>query len=177
MTQKEKTITEVRQALEKALEDQEVFIHLNGGVEDVSLPEQLAGNPNVTLKISHYYRGPLTISENEVHADLLFPEGPHTCIVPIEHIWGITQMSGESRFWPEHAPREILEQMVRGVAAEEGTEERSESKETTHSRSPAKREEDSKQKTSFTRIDNPEKESSSKPSLSLKPSPSLKRIK
>lgn len=173
MTQKEKTITEVRQALEKALEDQEVFIHLNGGVEAVSLPEQLAGNPNVTLKISHYYRGPLTISESEVHADLLFPEGPYTCIVPIEHIWGITQMSGESRFWPEHAPREILEQMVRGVAAEEEAEVKSESKESALSHSSPKKEEDQKQKTSFTRIDNPEKESNA----SSKPSPSLKRIK
>lgn len=173
MSQKEKTITEVRQALEKALEDQEVFIHLDGGVETVSLPEQLAGNPNVTLKISHYYRGPLTISENEVHADLLFPEGPYTCIVPIEHIWGITQMSGESRFWPEHAPREILEQMVRGVAAEE----KSESKETALSHDIAKREENPKQKTSLTRIDNPEKESNSSSESSSRPSPSLKRIK
>ncbi|MGA1192219.1 MAG: hypothetical protein ACO3XO_08065 [Bdellovibrionota bacterium] len=171
MTQKEKTITEVRKALEKALEDQEVFIHVDGGVEAVSLPEQLAGNPNVTLKISHYYRGPLTISENEVHADLLFPEGPHTCIVPIEHIWGITQMSGESRFWPEHAPREILEQMVRGVAAEE----ESKSKETI----PAKREEVPKQMTSLTRIDNPEKPSTSGKDIqsNSRSSPSLKRIK
>ena len=112
------TVLEVKDALERALEDQEVFIHLNGEAEGVSLPETLAGNSNVTLKLSYHYRGPLTISDSLVSADLLFPEGAHTCEVPIEHIWGITRISGESMFWPEHAPRQVLEEMIRGVAGE-----------------------------------------------------------
>lgn len=118
------TAKEVRLMLEKALEDREVFIHINGEAEGVSLPAALTGSPNVTLKLSYYYRGPLVIGDDMVEADLLFPEGPFTCLVPIRHIWGITQASGESMFWPEHAPRQVLEEMIRGVATEKAPSEK-----------------------------------------------------
>lgn len=135
------TVLEVKEALENALEDREVFIHLNGEPKEVKLPETLAGNVNVTLKLSYYYRGPLTISDQLVSADLLFPEGPFTCEVPIHYIWGITRTTGESMFWPEHAPRQVLEEMIRGVASdvsEQETSGNSASEETPSDKKPAK---------------------------------------
>ncbi|MCI5065767.1 hypothetical protein MRY87_08590 [bacterium] len=125
MNEERDTTEEVRTVLEQALEGREVFVHLNGAAEGVSLPEDLVGSPNVTLKLSYYYRGPLVVGEEQVEAELLFPEGAYTCKVPLREIWGVTQTSGESIFWPEHAPREVLEQMIRGVAGE-GQEEESE---------------------------------------------------
>ena len=188
MAQTRNTVQELRLALERALEDKEVFVHLNGQAEEVSLPMQLMGSPNVTLKLSHYYRGPLTISETEVQAELLFPEGAHTCVVPIKHIWGITQMSGESRFWPEHAPREILEEMVRGVVTDEPIDEGALTKDpqpqtpTRSSSDDSSLQSDAKKRhAALTRIDSPESKVSAQdgpaPEEREKPSPSLKRIK
>jgi len=99
---------EKKDTLERMLEDEHALAHIAPQVPGVELPEHLRGGPTVTLKLSRYFRGHLTISDSTVESELLFGERYFTCKIPFVAIWGMTSMRGQFLMWPESAPAEVL---------------------------------------------------------------------
>lgn len=99
---------EKQKALDRLLEETYAIVHVNTGFDGVLLPEHLLKSPSVALKISRFFRGELTLGENELKADLLFGDDYFTCVVPLGAVWRITSEGGSHMAWGEDAPDEIV---------------------------------------------------------------------
>jgi len=109
---------EKHKTIEKLLEEDYVLLHIDPKNEGVKIPAYLRNDPSVTLKLSHAFRGSLSISEKLVSAELLFSGEYFTCDVPIEAVWGITGASGKNLVWFDCAPTEVLNKLLK--AEEQG---------------------------------------------------------
>ncbi len=112
MTHNELETKEKFNTIDSLLEGDHTFIHIDTRLEGVELPEQLMSKHNVTLKLSRQFRGEIKLKSDEIAADLLFPEGYHSCKIPLDAVWGITDETGKNMIWPQSTPKEILEEMV-----------------------------------------------------------------
>jgi stringent starvation protein B len=97
----ELTSRQKRKVLEEYLREQYAFIHINTAIQDVSLPDYLLEQENVTLKVSNFFRMPLAINEEGVAANLLFGDKYFKCSAPWQAIWAISNVSGKARTWQE----------------------------------------------------------------------------
>ena len=118
--------SEKKATLEKLLEGDHIFIHLDASRDDVVVPAGLKGDQRLTLKLSRLFQGNTEVSLTQISVELLFPEGYFTCLIPLSSIWGVTSDTGKSMFWPEAAPREILQMVIRTMADDAAAEQSSE---------------------------------------------------
>lgn len=102
-------------ALSELLEQEYVLVHLLTGAEGVCLPDYLKSGPNVTLKISRWFRGGMDITEERICADLLFNGSYFTCFIPLPAIWGATSAKGENIIWPDSMPPEAFAALAMSV--------------------------------------------------------------
>ncbi|MBX7136514.1 MAG: hypothetical protein K1X83_00925 [Oligoflexia bacterium] len=98
---KYKTLTDL-------LRHEYALIHVCTRAAGVVLPSNLTAADTITLKLSHYFRGLLEVTEDKVNAQLLFGKDYFGCEIPLEAIWGITGFDGKNRIWPESAPSSVL---------------------------------------------------------------------
>lgn len=97
---------EKKRVIEKLLEADFMLVHINTQFENLSLPPYLKQNPNVTLKLSHYFARPLILKDSEIIADLRFNGEYQRCIIPYEAIWGASNTENELvDLWPESTPK------------------------------------------------------------------------
>jgi hypothetical protein len=97
-------------AFTHALEDDYAFAHINTrNSKALRLPEHLLSQPSVTLKLSLFFQGSVTLERQSIVANLRFGEDYFECVVPWESIWGLTNTKGENLTWPEAIPPELLE--------------------------------------------------------------------
>jgi hypothetical protein len=97
-------------AFTQALEDDYAFAHINTrNSKLLKLPEQLLNQPSVTLKLSFFFHGAVSLERQGVVANLRFGEDYFECIIPWESVWGLTNTKGENLTWPDAIPQELLE--------------------------------------------------------------------
>jgi hypothetical protein len=118
--------------LNRLLEEEYTLIHLDPEIEGVALPQHLKETPTVTLKVSRFFRGTLTVEAERVVADLLFGANYFTCVIPFEAVWGLTSAAGSNVMWPDNTPLQVREKLVQpqpppskvGDSAESGEKKR-----------------------------------------------------
>jgi hypothetical protein len=101
-----------RTTIEKLLNDEQVLVHINPQRPGVELPNHLADNRSVTLRLSRYFKGELITDEEKVTAELLFGSQYSTCVLPWDSIWGASSISGDEFVWASSAPDEILHMVL-----------------------------------------------------------------
>jgi hypothetical protein len=94
--------------IERLLNDEQVLVHINPNFPGVVIPAYLMDNHTVTLRLSRYFKGRLSTSENEITAELLFGPNYFVCTIPWGSIWGASSMRGEEFVWTEATPPDIL---------------------------------------------------------------------
>lgn len=92
--------------------DDYVLVHLDPKNRDLMVPDHLAGDPSITLKLSRYFRGSLELNDDLISAELLFGGEYFTCVIPYDSIWGCTSESGENIIWPESTPEDVLKTIL-----------------------------------------------------------------
>lgn len=102
-----------KEVLEKLLQDEHCLIHVNTTFPGITLPDHLRTNPSVTLKISYYFSGALSVTDKEISTELRFGGNPFTCIIPIDAVWGATSFGGFHTTWDSRAPNPILPVMLK----------------------------------------------------------------
>ncbi|RIL08421.1 MAG: hypothetical protein DCC75_08975 [Proteobacteria bacterium] len=105
-------ITEKRAQLDKLLEQQYVYLHINTKVPGVDVPLALLAKPTITLQFSRYFRGAMELKDNLIEADLLFDSDYYHCIVPLASVWGATDSFKKTQVWPDALTPEILGQIA-----------------------------------------------------------------
>ena len=106
--------------LNKFLDSEDyVLVHLDPKNKDLYVPDHLAGDPSITLKLSRYFRGNLELNSDTISAELLFGGEYFTCVIPYDCIWGCTSESGENIIWPESTPEEVLRSILETARTEE----------------------------------------------------------
>lgn len=93
--------SEKRATLEKLLEGDHIFIHVDASRDDVVVPAGLKGDQRLTLKLSRLFQGKTEVSQTQISVELLFPEGYFTCQVPLGSIWGLPQIREKACFGPK----------------------------------------------------------------------------
>ncbi len=88
------------QSIQKFLYDEYLLLHVDPNTEGVVLPADLMNSPTITLKLSKLFRGKLIVEKTLIEAELLFGEEYFTCMVPLNAIWGITSIKGQTLTWP-----------------------------------------------------------------------------
>lgn len=94
--------------IERLLNDEQVLVHINPETPGVVLPEHLMESRTVTLRLSRFFKGALSLSTGGVIAELLFGPNYFTCVLPWSCIWGASSIRGQEYVWAESAPDEIL---------------------------------------------------------------------
>lgn len=103
---------EKHDTVNRFLFDEYVLVHLTPSSAGVVLPDHLASQPMVTLKLSKLFRGSMSVEADKVVAELLFGGTYHTCVIPFEAIWGVTTVKGKNIIWPESAPAEVIKSLA-----------------------------------------------------------------
>jgi hypothetical protein len=112
MTTGRETTTDQKTTIERLLDDEQVLVHINPASPGVSIPTHLSENRTVTLRLSRFFKGDLTIDDNKVTAELLFGPDYYTCVLPWDSIWGASSIRGQEFIWAEAAPDEILQMFL-----------------------------------------------------------------
>lgn len=112
MNQEELGFKEKQGALNKLLDGEFVLVHLNTTVEGLIIPDNLKDNETITLKLSRWFRGAMTVEDDRIIAELLFDDSYFTCIIPFSAIWGLTGEKGENLLWPDAIPPEVLKKVL-----------------------------------------------------------------
>jgi stringent starvation protein B len=102
------------------LEGESVFIRLDPRKEGVSVPKNLAKQPQLILQIglNLAVRIPdLTIDEEGVSCTLRFNRAPFWCRIPWAAIYALAGPDGRGMLWPDDVPPEVAEQMRSGRAS------------------------------------------------------------
>jgi hypothetical protein len=105
-------VKDQRTTIERLLNDEQVLVHVNPQRPGVLLPEHLADNRTVTLRLSRYFKGELVTDEERVTAELLFGSQYCTCVLPWDCIWGASSITGEEFVWASAAPEEIMHMVM-----------------------------------------------------------------
>lgn len=111
------------EVLKDFLKQEYVLVHLNPKGDGVVIPDHLASDASVTLKLSRYFRGNMELTGERVTADLLFGGSYFTCIIPIDAIWSCTSEDGQNPIWIQSAPPEVAKK-VQAIAQEDAIERR-----------------------------------------------------
>lgn len=98
--------------IERLLDDEQVLVHINPSAEGVVIPPHLTENRTVTLRLSRFFKGDLTLDDTKVTAELLFGPEYFTCVLPWDCIWGASSIRGQEYIWAESAPDEILQMFL-----------------------------------------------------------------
>lgn len=98
--------------IERLLDDEQVLVHINPSTDGVVIPPHLLGNKTVTLRLSRFFKGDLSLDDEKVTAELLFGPEYFTCILPWNCIWGASSIRGQEYLWAESAPDEILQMFL-----------------------------------------------------------------
>lgn len=93
-----------RELIEELLKDDHCLVHINAATKGVTLPDHLAKNPTVTLKLSYYFAGTLLMNESDITVELRFGGIPFTCTIPYTAIWAVTSAGGFHTTFDEKAP-------------------------------------------------------------------------
>jgi hypothetical protein len=112
---------EKQQLLEDLLREDFAFIHIATSTKGAVLPLTILQSPIATLKVSHNFAGPMTVSEDGVVAELRFGERPFTCKIPWSAIWGMTSFDNKKLLWPEEIPSDVLEKAAQEAATKDET--------------------------------------------------------
>jgi len=112
MTTGRETTADQKTTIERLLDDEQVLVHINPSAPGVSIPTHLSENRTVTLRLSRFFKGDLTIDDHKVTAELLFGPEYFTCVLPWEAIWGASSIRGQEFIWAEAAPDEILQMFL-----------------------------------------------------------------
>jgi hypothetical protein len=112
MTTGRETSADQKTTIERLLDDEQVLVHINPAAPGVSIPSHLSENRTVTLRLSRFFKGDLTIDDHKVSAELLFGPEYFTCVLPWESIWGASSIRGQEFIWAEAAPDEILQMFL-----------------------------------------------------------------
>ncbi len=103
-TEAQQLDAEKLKTLNRCLLDEYVLVHINPKAPDVIVPEQLALQPTVTLKLSRLFRGAMQVKTDRVEAELLFGSSYFKCVLPFNAIWGVTNYKNENFIWGQSAP-------------------------------------------------------------------------
>lgn len=112
MTTGRETTTDQKTTIERLLDDEQVLVHINPATPGVTIPTHLSENRTVTLRLSRFFKGDLTIDDHKVTAELLFGPDYFTCVLPWDSIWGASSIRGQEFIWAEAAPDEILQMFL-----------------------------------------------------------------
>lgn len=96
-----------KETISRYLIDEYVLIHVKPEITGVIIPEHLTDQPSVTLKISKFFQGILSLLEEQIETELKFSGTYFKCVIPYSAVWGMTTLKGESIVWPEDAPAGI----------------------------------------------------------------------
>ena len=108
MTPDKNSPADQKTTIERLLDDEQVLVHINPATPGVVIPPHLSENRTVTLRLSRFFKGDISLSEEQVTAELLFGPEYFTCSLPWECIWGASSIRGQEYIWAEAAPEEIL---------------------------------------------------------------------
>lgn len=108
MTPDKNSSADQKTTIERLLDDEQVLVHINPATPGVVIPQHLAENRTVTLRLSRFFKGDLSLNEEHVTAELLFGPEYFTCVLPWDCIWGASSIRGQEYIWAEAAPEEIL---------------------------------------------------------------------
>jgi hypothetical protein len=108
MTPDKNSPADQKATIERLLDDEQVLVHINPATPGVVIPHHLSENRTVTLRLSRFFKGDLSLNEEKVTAELLFGPEYFTCVLPWECIWGASSIRGQEYIWAESAPEEIL---------------------------------------------------------------------
>jgi hypothetical protein len=125
MTTGRETSADQKTTIERLLDDEQVLVHINPSAPGVSIPSHLCENRTVTLRLSRFFKGDLTIDDSKVTAELLFGPEYFTCVLPWEAIWGASSIRGQEFIWAEAAPDEILQMFLAQRDDRQATAQRS----------------------------------------------------
>ena len=112
MTPDKDSATDQKTTIERLLDDEQVLVHINPTTPGVVIPPHLSENRTVTLRLSRFFKGDLSLDDQKVTAELLFGPEYFTCVLPWECIWGASSIRGQEYIWAESAPDEILEMFL-----------------------------------------------------------------
>ncbi|MCB0309788.1 MAG: hypothetical protein KDD42_01055 [Bdellovibrionales bacterium] len=101
-----------RSQIATILEGEYALVHLDPTQPNCILPDYLKSRDNITLKLSHLFRGSLEIAEDSIVTNLLFGSEYFECRIPFHAIWSITSSNGETTLWPECAPTSVLRDLL-----------------------------------------------------------------
>lgn len=89
-------------------EGEHVLVHLDSRREAVLVPDQLAKNHSLTLKLSRRFQGQTDFNDDEIRAHLKFDGVYRECVLPWDAIWGMTSAESEQRIWTDDLPTEVI---------------------------------------------------------------------
>jgi hypothetical protein len=108
MTTDRRTQADQKTTIERLLGDEQVLVHINPSQPGVVIPPYLMDNRTVTLRLSRFFKGKLSTTEDAIAAELLFGPEYFVCTIPWNSIWGASSVRGEEFVWTEVTPPEIL---------------------------------------------------------------------
>ena len=100
-----------RAAVETALDDGIVMLHIDARRDGVDVPGHLLGDPQLLLSVAYGFRLPaLDVDDDGIYAVLRFGSQDFGCTIPWNALYAITQPEFEGRgvLWPPSIPPEAL---------------------------------------------------------------------
>ena len=105
--------SEKRKKFEELMEQEFVLVHLDARKEGVSVPDNLADNASLTLKLSHAFQGETSVEDDSVKSYLKFDGQYYECVLPWDAVWGFTASDNQQAIWPEDLPKEVMLQIAK----------------------------------------------------------------
>lgn len=105
-----------RRLIDEWLGNDHVLLHLDSRVSAVKVPDNLLGNPLLTLKVSRLFHGRIDLEESGISVSLKFSGEYFECFIPWNSIWAVSSDKGERKVWedvlPEHMAQDIIDRSV-----------------------------------------------------------------
>lgn len=104
---------EKKKKFEELMNQDFVLVHLDARCDGVTVPDSLAGNASLTLKLSYAFQGETTADDYAVKSFLKFDGQYFECVLPWEAVWGMTASDNQQAIWPEDLPKEVMLQIAK----------------------------------------------------------------
>jgi len=98
---------------ESILGGDHVLLHLDSNKEGVSVPQNLANNFSLTLKVSSLFEGEMNYDDESIVVYLKFSGEYFRCELPWISIWGMTDENNAQKIWQKELPKELIVQMAK----------------------------------------------------------------
>jgi len=106
-TQKEK-----KAILDAMLDQGSIIVSVNTDLEGVVLPEQFKGGFEKGLKLSKWFKNPLSINTRRIAITLSFGGVEHDVVLPLKSIYHVRRPDGtEGMMFPDDMPVELLDRI------------------------------------------------------------------